>query len=85
MQTPNSDAKKPAQQLYELLIKPLEADLEQAQTENIIYAPDGQLRYIPLAALHDGNLWLVQKYRVNNITAKSFTELTSNCGCAYNL
>ncbi|MBF2029470.1 MAG: CHAT domain-containing protein [Oscillatoriales cyanobacterium C42_A2020_001] len=68
------DAKTPAQKLYMWLIKPLEADLKQANAKTIIYAPDGQLRYIPLQALHDGQQWLVQRYRINNITARSFTE-----------
>ncbi|MEO1433373.1 MAG: CHAT domain-containing protein, partial [Cyanobacteria bacterium J06633_8] len=74
LQNKNSDAKAPAQKLYNWLIKPLEEDFEKAKTQTIIYAPDGQLRYIPLAALHDGKQWLVEKYRVNNITAKSLTE-----------
>jgi CHAT domain-containing protein len=71
---PNSDAKIPAQKLYNWLIKPLEADLKQAGSQTIIYAPDGQLRYIPLAALFDGKQWLVERYRINNITAKSLTN-----------
>ncbi|MBD2091275.1 CHAT domain-containing protein [Microcoleus sp. FACHB-1515] len=40
----------------------------------LLYAPDGQLRYTPLAALYDGQQWLAQRYRVNNITAESLTE-----------
>ena len=80
LQNPNSDATQPAQQLYNWLIKPIEADLAQSNVQTIIYAPDGQLRYIPLAALYDskqpdGKQWLVQRYRINNITAKSLTNL----------
>jgi CHAT domain-containing protein/Tfp pilus assembly protein PilF len=73
--SPSSDALTPAQQLYQWLIEPLENDLAQANPQTIIYAPDGQLRYIPLAALHDGEQWLAQRYQVNNITAQSLTEL----------
>jgi CHAT domain-containing protein len=72
-----SDAKTPAQKLYNWLIKPLEADLAEAKTKTLIYAPDGQLRYIPLAALYDGQQWLVQKYRINNITALSLTDFNT--------
>ncbi len=72
---------KPAQttgkQLYDWLIKPIETPLTEANAKTIIYAPDGQLRYIPLAALYDGNQWLVEKYRINNITALSLTNLDS--------
>jgi CHAT domain-containing protein/Tfp pilus assembly protein PilF len=71
---PSSNAKEPAQKLYNWLIQPIEAALKEANAKTIIYAPDGQLRYIPLAALYDGNQWLVQKYRLNNITALSLTE-----------
>lgn len=74
---PNRDATIPAQQLYNWLIKPIENDLAQAKTQTIIYAPDGQLRYIPLAALHDGNQWLVERFRINNITAVSLTDLNT--------
>ena len=80
LQDPSSNATQPAQKLYNWLIKPIEADLAQANIQTIIYAPDGQLRYIPLAALYDsqqpdGKQWLIQRYRINNITAKSLTEL----------
>ncbi|MEM1281906.1 MAG: CHAT domain-containing protein, partial [Cyanobacteria bacterium P01_H01_bin.152] len=40
-------------------------------------SPDGQLRYIPLAALHDGDRWLIERYQINNITAESLTDLTA--------
>ncbi len=63
-----------AQKFYNYLIKPFESELKQAKIETIIYAPDGQLRYIPLAALYDGKQWLVEKYRINNITSRSLTN-----------
>ena len=77
LQNPSRDAKVSGQQLYEWLIKPIEKDLTQAQAQSLIYAPDGQLRYIPLAALYDGKQWLVQRFRINSITAASLTDLTA--------
>jgi CHAT domain-containing protein/tetratricopeptide (TPR) repeat protein len=77
LENPRTDATKHAQKLYDWLIKPIEKDLETANTKTIIYAPDGQLRYIPLSALHDGKQWLVEHYRVNNITAVSLTDLNT--------
>ncbi|OKH32370.1 hypothetical protein NIES2119_26405 [[Phormidium ambiguum] IAM M-71] len=74
LENPNSDAKAPALKLYNWLIKPIEKDLKQAEAKSIIYAPDGQLRYIPLAALYDGEQWLVQRFVTNNITAMSLTK-----------
>lgn len=63
-----------AQQLYQWLVAPIEADLEQVDAETIIYAPDRTLRYIPLAALHDGHQWLIQRFQMNYITAASLTD-----------
>ena len=75
LDTGSDDYKEPAAQLYKLLIKPIEAELIQFNAKTILYAPDGQLRYIPIAALHDGNQWLIERYRINNITASSLTNL----------
>lgn len=85
LEMPNSDATIPAKKLYDWLIKPLENDLAQAKTKTIIYAPDGQLRYIPLAALHDGNQWLIQRFGVNNITAVSLTDLNTKAQSQLNV
>ncbi|HEY9725910.1 MAG TPA: CHAT domain-containing protein, partial [Chroococcales cyanobacterium] len=74
---PANDAKPLANQLYNWLIKPIENDLTQAQAQTIIYAPDGQLRYIPLAALYDGQQWLVQRFGINNITSASLTDFNT--------
>ncbi|MFK8184502.1 MAG: tetratricopeptide repeat protein [Phormidesmis sp.] len=77
LQDPSSDATTPAQQLYKMLIVPLEADLAAAGVETIIYSPDGALRYIPLAALHDGQQWMAERFKINNITATSLQSLVS--------
>lgn len=76
LEDPKSDATIPAKKLYDWLIKPLEKDLSEAEVKSIIYAPDGQLRYIPLAALYDGKQWLGQRFAINNITAFSLTKFT---------
>jgi CHAT domain-containing protein/Tfp pilus assembly protein PilF len=68
------DVKDSGKKLYDLLIKPIESDLKLASTTTILYAPDGILRYIPLAALYDGNQWLIEKYRVNNLIAYSLFD-----------
>ena len=65
-----------AQTLYGWLVEPLEEALAQQNIETIIYSPDGALRYIPLAALHDGENYLAQRFSINHITADSLTNLT---------
>ncbi|MBD2209152.1 tetratricopeptide repeat protein [Nostoc linckia FACHB-104] len=67
--------KPSASQLYEWLIKPIELDLKEAQAKTIIYAPDAQLRYLPLSALYDGQQWLIQRFAIYNITAASIDDL----------
>jgi CHAT domain-containing protein len=53
-----------AQQLYTWLIKPVESLIEQRGFNTLIFVPDGALRTIPMAALHDGQGFLVEKYAV---------------------
>ncbi len=67
---------KQAHQLYQYLIQPFAPELQQANVKTIIYAPDGVLRYIPLAALYDGQQWLTQQYAINHITARSLTDFS---------
>jgi CHAT domain-containing protein/uncharacterized protein HemY len=69
-----------AQQLYNWLMAPLEEDLAKAGVDTIIYAPDGQLRYIPLAALHNGENWLAEEFKVHNIIARSLADITETDG-----
>jgi CHAT domain-containing protein len=59
--------------LYDWLIKPIAAALKQAEIKTIVYAPDGLLRYIPLAGLYDDDRkrWLIEDYQVNYVTAFS--------------
>jgi CHAT domain-containing protein/tetratricopeptide (TPR) repeat protein len=51
-----------ARQLHDWLIRPLEAELAAAKIDTLVFVPDGPLRTIPMAALHDGRQFLVAKY-----------------------
>lgn len=51
-----------AQTLYRWLIAPIAADLQQGQIDTLITVPDGSLRSVPLAALHDGKQFLLERY-----------------------
>jgi CHAT domain-containing protein/Tfp pilus assembly protein PilF len=72
----SEDFKEPSIQLYNLLIKPIETELAQLNTKTILYAPDGQLRYIPIAALYDGKQLLVEKYQISNLIAYTLSDFT---------
>jgi CHAT domain-containing protein len=51
-----------AQQLYDWLIRPLEPLFTPFAFETLVFVPDGPLRTIPMAALHDGQQFLISKY-----------------------
>jgi len=53
-----------AQKLYDWLIRPLEPDLTSMTTDTLVFVPDGPLRTIPMAALHDGKQFLINKYAI---------------------
>jgi CHAT domain-containing protein len=53
---------RPARQLHDWLIRPLEPELTAAKIDTLVFVPDGPLRTIPMAALHDGQQFLVAKY-----------------------
>lgn len=70
------DIEAPAQQLYDWLIRPLESTLAADEVKNIIYLPDGVLRYVPLAALRNQQHWLAEIYQSHNITSATIDNLT---------
>ncbi|MEM1253458.1 MAG: CHAT domain-containing protein [Cyanobacteria bacterium P01_H01_bin.21] len=60
---PNQLRLKISQQLYDWLIEPAEAYFTQ-DIQTLVFVPDGLLRSFPIAALHDGNQYLIEKYSV---------------------
>ena len=53
-----------SQRLYDWLVRPLERELEAAKPDTLVFVPDGPLRSIPMAALHDGKDFLISRYPV---------------------
>jgi CHAT domain-containing protein len=56
-----------AQALYDLLLRPLEDRLAAAGIDTLVFVPDGPLRTIPLAALHDGERFVIDRYAVATV------------------
>ncbi len=52
------------QEIYNLLVKPLEADLAASEIKTLTFVLDGALKNVPLAALHDGKQYLIEKYNL---------------------
>jgi CHAT domain-containing protein/Tfp pilus assembly protein PilF len=63
-----------AQKLYNWLIRPLEADLAASSIDTLVFVPDGALRTIPMAALHDGKQFLIAKYAVGITPSLSLSD-----------
>ena len=53
-----------AQQMYDWLLAPVAADLAQTDVQTLVFVLDGALRNIPMAALHDGERYLMEHYGV---------------------
>ena len=63
-----------AQQLYAWLIRPLEPDLASFQIDTLVFIPDGPLRTVPMAALHDGGQFLIEKFAVATTPGLNLTD-----------
>ncbi|NJR62508.1 MAG: CHAT domain-containing protein [Cyanobacteria bacterium CRU_2_1] len=53
-----------AQQLYDWVIRSAETALNESGVKTLVFVLDGVLRNIPVAALYDGNQYLVEKYNI---------------------
>ncbi|MEQ9356080.1 CHAT domain-containing protein [Coleofasciculus chthonoplastes] len=58
---------QPAQNLYNWLIKPIANELADANIDTLLFSLDGGLRTVPLAALHDGENFLIETYSLSLI------------------
>jgi len=63
-----------ARHLYNWLIRPIKDDLAARQVQTLVFVPDGALRTIPLAALHDGHHFLVADFAVAVTPGLTLTE-----------
>lgn len=67
-----------AQDLYGLIIRPFEAELEQINPSTLIFVHDGLLRNLPMAALHDGEKFLAQKWASVSSLGLNFQSTASS-------
>ncbi|MFZ1025588.1 MAG: tetratricopeptide repeat protein [Limnoraphis robusta] len=78
LDNPNSNLQElqaTAQQLYQWLIQPIESELTQNNIERLVFAQDRVTRYIPMAALHDGEQYLIQRYTIHSILSAQLTDM----------
>jgi len=63
-----------ANALYHVLISPIEEDLLQHKINTLVFIPDQSLRTIPIAVLHDGHQFLIDKFAVATTPGMSLTD-----------
>jgi len=73
-QEPEGAYLRSSQQLYSQLMKPISAVLEERQVDNLVFIMDNSLRLLPIAALHDGEQYLIEKYSVGLMPSLSLTD-----------
>jgi len=69
LQNPRRPYLEEAQELYKIFISPIDPDLKKVKAETLLLSLDGTLRYLPVAALHDGDRYLVERYQLAIYTA----------------
>ncbi len=72
---PHLDPRPAAQPFYRWLIQPLESDLKASGAQTLLWSLDGSLRYLPVAALHDGQQYLAERYAQLVFTPASHARL----------
>ncbi|AFZ18388.1 CHAT domain-containing protein [Allocoleopsis franciscana] len=65
-----------AQKIYNALIRPLEADLAAAKVKTLIFIQDAMLRQVPMAALHNGQQFLIENYAIATTPSLALTTRT---------
>ena len=69
------DPRPLGKKLYDLLIKPIQGDLDGAGATVIMWSLDDTLRYLPLGALYDGKQYLAERYAMSVFTLASNSRL----------
>ena len=75
---PKKDTNLLGKVLYDLLFKPIAQELRTAEARTLMLSLHGSLRYLPIAALYDGEHYVVEKYALAVYTpgnASSFFSL----------
>jgi CHAT domain-containing protein/tetratricopeptide (TPR) repeat protein len=77
---PQSDPLPASQDLYKILIAPIEKDLRGAKAKTLMWSLDDVLRYVPISALSDGKQYMVENYRNVVFTPASIGRLKDQPG-----
>jgi CHAT domain-containing protein len=65
---------RPARKLNDWLIAPIEEILAEKNPRTLVFVPDGILRTIPMAPLHDGERFLIERYALGLTPGLELTD-----------
>ncbi|MDA0267508.1 MAG: CHAT domain-containing protein [Cyanobacteria bacterium] len=63
-----------SQQLYDWILRPLERELAAQNINNLSFILDAGLRGMPLAAIHDGNGFIIERFSIGLMPSFSLTD-----------
>ncbi len=66
-----------AKELNDALIKPIEARMHELKVKTLVFVPDGALRLVPMAALHDGESFLIERFGIAVTPGLTLTDPSS--------
>ncbi len=66
-----------SRELYDWLVRPIEPILEEQSIDTLVVVPDGVLRLVPFAALHDGKGYVMEKMSVATVPGLSMTNVAA--------
>ena len=58
------ESKVLGQKVYDWVIRPIEAELGERSLKTLVFVLDGVLRNVPMAALYDGQKYLIERYSI---------------------
>ncbi len=82
--SPSTDPRPQLNQLYTMIVAPLEDELKtleassgaQDNVPTLLWSLDDALRYVPMSALYDGNHYLVERFHNVLFTPESYGHIT---------
>jgi len=86
MGSPVADPRPQLNQLYSIVVAPLEDELKkleapaagQAGVPTLLWSLDDALRYLPMGALYDGNRYMVERFNNVLFTPESYGHMTDS-------
>ncbi|EJN15106.1 hypothetical protein PMI42_01327 [Bradyrhizobium sp. YR681] len=82
LRQPSQDAVPLAQEFYDLMIGPFAREIAASGAHTLLVSLDRKLRYIPVAALHDGKSYLVRTFQSFAMTETVPAALGASAGAS---